>query len=142
MLTVTNTIQIAEDELEEKFIRSPGPGGQNVNKVSSGVQLRFSARNSSAISATVFARLRGIAGHLMTGEGAIVITATQFRSQDRNRQDARDRLAALIRRASVVPKRRRPTKPSKAARAKRTDQKTQRGAIKKNRGKVSSKDYS
>lgn len=142
MLTVTNTIQIAEDELEEKFIRSPGPGGQNVNKVSSGVQLRFSARTSPAITATVFARLRGIAGQLMTGEGVVVITATQFRSQDRNRQDARDRLAALIRQASVVPKRRRPTKPSKTARAKRTDAKVQRGAVKKNRTKLSRAEYS
>lgn len=141
MLKITNTILIEEDELEEKFIRSPGPGGQNVNKVSTGVQLRFHAKNCPTITATVFTRLRSIASHLMTVDGEIILTANQTRSQDRNRQDARDRLVAMIKQATVIPKHRRPTKPGKNAKAKRTDKKTQRGAIKKNRGRVSKSDY-
>jgi ribosome-associated protein len=140
MIPVTLTLSISEDELSESFIRSPGPGGQNVNKVETAVQLRFDAANSENLPAEVFARLRGIAGQRMTTEGVIVITARRFRSQDRNRQDARDRLVDLIRQATEVPKKRRPTKPSRAARHRRMDSKTKRGKVKKTRGRVGPED--
>ena len=123
MIQITPAIAISESELEESFIRSPGPGGQNVNKVETAVQLRFDAAHSENLPAEVFARLRGIAGQRMTADGVIVITARRFRSQDRNRQDARDRLVELIRRATEVPKKRKPTKPSRAARRRRMDSK-------------------
>jgi ribosome-associated protein len=140
MIEVTPAISISENELEESFIRSPGPGGQNVNKVETAVQLRFDAANSPNLPADVIARLRGIAGQRMTTEGVIVITARRFRSQDRNRADARDRLVELIRKATEVPKKRRPTKPSLGAKRRRMDSKTKRGVVKKTRGRVSDTD--
>ncbi|WP_353570522.1 alternative ribosome rescue aminoacyl-tRNA hydrolase ArfB [Candidatus Albibeggiatoa sp. nov. BB20] len=141
MIKITNTLFIDEKELEEKFIRSPGAGGQNVNKVSTGVQLRFDAKKCGMISEAMFNRLRNIASHLMTQDGIIQVIATQFRTQERNRLDARERLADLIKQATVEPKHRRPTKPSWSAKTKRTDQKKQRGKTKKNRSKVSRSDY-
>ncbi|WP_299372459.1 alternative ribosome rescue aminoacyl-tRNA hydrolase ArfB [uncultured Kiloniella sp.] len=141
MLKITNTIQIAEEELQETFIRASGSGGQNVNKVSSAVQLRFNAKHCPTISVFVFNRLKSLASHLMTQDGEILITANSHRTQERNRQDARDRLTDLIKKATVQQKSRRPTKPSKSAKTKRTDKKKQRGAIKKDRGKVSKSDY-
>lgn len=140
MITVTPAISISENELEESFIRSPGPGGQNVNKVETAVQLRFDAAHSPNLPADVFARLKGIAGQRMTIDGVIVITARRFRSQDRNRADARDRLVELIRKATEVPKKRRPTKPSLGAKRRRMDSKTKRGSVKKTRGRVGPED--
>lgn len=136
MLRVTDQIEISEDELEERFIRSPGAGGQNVNKVSSAVQLRFDARHCRALSNAMFLRLKALAGSRMTTDGVIVLTASSFRTQDLNRKDARARLVALLQKAAVAPKHRRPTRPTKASKAKRVEGKKHAGAIKKTRGKV------
>ena len=136
MLKVTDTIEIPEDALSERFIRAPGAGGQNVNKVSSAVQLRFDARHCRALSNAVFLRLKKLAGSRMTLDGEVVITASSYRTQEANRKDARARLAALIEKAAVPPKPRRATRPSKAAKVKRVEAKKRSGAIKKNRAKV------
>jgi ribosome-associated protein len=136
MLQITDTIAISEDELEESFIRSPGPGGQNVNKVESAVQLRFDAAHSLNLPQAVFARLRGLAGRRMTNDGVVVITARRFRAQERNRKDARDRLVELIRDAATPPRHRRPTRPSRGVKQRRLEAKKKRAAIKKGRGKV------
>lgn len=141
MIDITPNISIHEDEIQESFIRSSGPGGQNVNKVETAVQIRFDARHSRNIPTYIYARLKELAGQRMTKEGVIIITANEFRSQVRNRQEARDRLCELIRQSTIEQKSRRPTKPSRAAKTKRTDQKKQRGTIKKNRGRVSNSDY-
>ncbi|NKB60184.1 MAG: aminoacyl-tRNA hydrolase [Alphaproteobacteria bacterium] len=135
MLEITPTISLSEDELSERFIRAPGPGGQNVNKVETAVQLRFDAANSPNLPRAVYMRLAPIAGRRMTRDGVIVITANRFRSQERNRQDARDRLADLIRQAATPPKHRRPTKPGKAAKQRRLDSKKRRSGVKKTRGR-------
>ncbi|WP_169543578.1 alternative ribosome rescue aminoacyl-tRNA hydrolase ArfB [Sneathiella aquimaris] len=142
MIQITPQIFIHDDEIEESFIRSSGPGGQNVNKVSSAVQLRFDAKSSASISETLFNRMRQVASHLMTKEGVLIITAESFRSQERNRADAKERLSEVIRKASIVPKTRRPTKPTYSSKLKRMDKKKQRGTIKKNRGRVSKSDFS
>ena len=135
MLQVTPTIALAEDELVERFIRAPGPGGQNVNKVETAVQLRFDAAHSPNLPRAVYLRLKSLAGRRMTRDGVVVITANRFRSQERNREDARERLADLIRKAAVPPRRRRPTRPGAAAKQRRLDSKKRRGSIKKTRGK-------
>ncbi len=141
MLNITPEIQINEDELEESFVRSSGPGGQNVNKVSTSVQLRFDAKSSDSISDYVFNRLRTIASHLMTKDGVIIIIADSHRLQSRNRDDARQRLSDLIQQAAFRPKRRIATKPSRAAKARRVEAKKQRGATKKTRGRVTKSDF-
>ncbi|MFZ4532057.1 MAG: alternative ribosome rescue aminoacyl-tRNA hydrolase ArfB [Alsobacter sp.] len=133
MIRVTGRIAIDERELDEQFIRSSGPGGQNVNKVETAVQLRFDAARSPGLPDDVRARLMVLAGSRLTQEGVIVITAQRFRSQDRNRQDARERLFALIRDAAVVPRTRRPTRPTLASKVRRLDGKAKRGDVKRMR---------
>ncbi|MBD0427171.1 alternative ribosome rescue aminoacyl-tRNA hydrolase ArfB [Aquisalinus flavus] len=135
-LQVSRNIVIDDKWLEEAFIRASGPGGQNVNKVSSAVQLRFDLENCDAIPADVKARARRIAGSRLTKDGHILIEAQQFRRQEANREDARKRLVDLLKKALVQPKPRRKTAPSRAQKAKRLDAKKRRGDIKKNRGQV------
>ena len=133
MIQVTDRIAIEESELDESFIRASGPGGQNVNKVSSAVQLRFDARTSRSLPNDVSIRLQRLAGNRLTNEGVIVITASRHRSQDQNRDEARERLFAMIREAANPPPPRRATKPTKASRKRRVDNKVKRGHIKKMR---------
>ncbi|WP_058557248.1 alternative ribosome rescue aminoacyl-tRNA hydrolase ArfB [Thiohalocapsa sp. ML1] len=135
-LHITPDIAIDEDELSERFVRSPGPGGQNVNKVATAVQLSFDVRNSPSLPAAVRARLERLAGSRLDTAGVLTIHAHRHRTRERNRADARERLAELIAKASHVPKPRRPTKPSRAAKARRVDEKKQRAGIKRMRGAV------
>jgi len=136
MIYISNDIAIAESEIEERFIRSPGPGGQKVNKTESAVQLRFDARHSPALSNAHFLRLKTLCGRRMTADGVVVITARQFRTQELNRKDAMARLIDLIREAATPPKRRRPTKTPRAEKRKRLDSKKRTGEVKKARGRV------
>ena len=136
MIKITSSISINENEIEESFLRAPGPGGQKVNKTESAVQLRFNARTSRSLSEAVFLRLKTLSGRRMTRNGIIVITARRFRSQEENRRDALDRLIVLISKAAVVPKRRRPTKPSKRAKQRRLDNKRHQSDTKKGRSKI------
>lgn len=122
-MRVTRSIVIDESELTERFIHSSGPGGQNVNKVATAVELRFDVRHSPALSDAVRARLAALAGRRISGDGILVITAQRFRSQARNREDARARLAALIAAAATPPRPRRATRPSRAAKQRRLDEK-------------------
>ena len=128
-------IIIPDDALAESFLAATGPGGQNVNKVATAVQLRLDLFKLG-LSPDVYERLKRIAGSKMTNAGKLVITARRYRSQDANRQDARARLARMIADAHIVQAKRRRTRPSKAAKAKRVEKKVQRGAVKKGRGKV------
>ena len=130
MLKVNDDIAIDERELEERFVRASGPGGQNVNKVSTAVELRFDVRGSASLPPAVRVRLARLAGRRLTDEGVLVIRAERFRTQERNRDDARARLVELVRSATIVPKRRIPTKPSRAAKQKRIDDKTKRSRVK------------
>src|SRR5664279_6594114 len=134
MHRVTDTILIDDAELVEAFVRSSGPGGQNVNKVSSAVQLRFDVRRSPSLPNDVALRLMKLAGSRLTKDGVIVILAQQYRDQTRNRADARERLFDLIRQAAVKPTVRRATKVSKAQKKKRVEGKKHRSAIKNLRG--------
>jgi ribosome-associated protein len=119
-----------DNEIEESFVRASGPGGQNVNKVSSAVQIRFDLSGSRSLPQDVRERLARLAGRRLTGDGVIVIIAQRYRTQERNRRDALDRLIALVRRAAVPPAPRRPTKPSRAAKERRLKAKARRAALK------------
>ncbi len=126
-------IVIPEQEIGERFVRSAGPGGQNVNKVATAVELRFDVANSPSLPEAVRARLLAKRDRRMTADGVLVINAQRFRTQDRNRQDARERLAAFVESGRTAPKPRIATKPSRAAKARRLDAKRERSTIKKGR---------
>ena len=130
MIAVEGGVELDEAELEFSFIRASGPGGQNVNKVSTAVQMRFDARRSPSLANDVSTRLQTLAGSRLTQDGVIVITANRHRTQERNRADAIERLVALIARATVAPVIRRPTRPTKASRTKRLEDKVKRGGVK------------
>ncbi len=127
---------LPEEAIEEKFLAATGPGGQNVNKVATAVQLRLDVY-ALRLSPPVFARLRELAGSRMTADGALLVTARRYRTQEANRADARARLAELVARAHDLPARRVKTRPSKAAKAKRMESKSARGVVKRGRGRVS-----
>ena len=130
---VNDRISLGDDEVSEQFVRSPGPGGQNVNKVATAVQLRFDARGSESLPDDVRARLIDLAGARVTKHGVIVIDAHRFRTRERNREDALERLVSLVRRAAVVAKPRRATRPSRASRQRRIEDKRQRSQLKQAR---------
>jgi ribosome-associated protein len=134
MIRITDSIVLDEGEIDESFVRAAGPGGQNVNKLATAVQLRFDVRQSPSLPPAVRARLERLAGRRLTTEGVLVITAQRHRTQERNREDARERLTELIRRAAVPPVPRRPTKPTHAARKRRLESKQRRAKIKRLRG--------
>jgi ribosome-associated protein len=139
-MRINSTITISPGDITEQFVRASGPGGQNVNKVSTAVQLRFDAARSAALSDAVRRRLTVLAGRRMTTDGVLVIDARRFRSQERNRDDAYARLTDLIQRAAAPPKPRRPTKPSKAERERRLEGKRLRSRTKRGRGAPSGED--
>ena len=134
-LQITPTLRLDESELEERFIAAAGPGGQNVNKVATAVQLRFDALHSPSLTPAVRSRLAVLAGRRMTAQGVLVIAANRHRTQDRNRADARERLAALIRAAMVAPIYRVKTRPTLASKRRRLEAKTARSTIKQGRGR-------
>jgi ribosome-associated protein len=133
VIRITDHISIDEREIEESFVRASGPGGQNVNKLATAVQLRFDVRRSPSLPEGVRTRLERLAGTRMTRDGVLVIIAQRHRTQARNREDALDRLVDLLRRAAVAPRPRRPTRPSAAQRERRIEAKKHRGGVKRQR---------
>lgn len=136
LIPVTRSIAIDSDEIEESFTRATGPGGQGVNTTDSAVQLRFDVRNSPNLPEAVKVRLEALAGSRLTRDGVLILRSETARSQLLNRQEVRERLFNLIREATFVPKKRKPTRPSKAAKARRMDGKAKRSTVKSLRGKV------
>jgi ribosome-associated protein len=130
MIQVTGRIAIDEREIEESFVRSSGPGGQNVNKLSTAVQLRFDVRHSPSLPHDVRERLERIAGSRLTNDGVLIIIAQRHRTQLRNREDALNRLIEMIRQAAIAPVKRRPTRPTKASRERRIEGKKRRSGVK------------
>ena len=135
MIQVTPTIALDEAEIEESFIRASGPGGQNVNKVSSAVQLRFDVRGSPSLPNAVSIRLQKLAGSRLTQDGVLILIAQKYRTQERNRADALERLIALIQEAAVPPVPRRPTRPTLSSKKRRLETKGKRSEVKSLRGK-------
>ena len=136
MIVVTPEIAVGDDELIETFIRAQGPGGQNVNKVSSAVQVRFDVRRSRSLPDAVAVRLMKLAGSKLTQDGVLILTAQRFREQERNRADARARLIAMIAAAAVAPVKRRASRPTAASKQRRLTGKTVRAKVKTARGRV------
>jgi ribosome-associated protein len=135
VLRISPALSIDENELEESFIASAGPGGQNVNKVATAVQLRFDVLHSPSLPDPVRLRLIALSGSRLTKDGVLILTGRQYRTQERNRADVRERLVDLIRDAMVIPKKRRPTRPTRASKERRLEGKKKRGRVKEGRGK-------
>jgi ribosome-associated protein len=136
MIPITPYISIAEEELQESFLRAGGPGGQNVNKVETAVQLRFDVANSLSLPDWLKQRVRGVAGRKLTADGVLVLVAQAHRSQERNREEAKERLVEILAKAAERQAPRRATRPTKASKVRRLDEKGNRAGIKKMRGKV------
>ncbi len=136
MIRVTETIVLREDEVRERFVRSPGPGGQNVNKTATAVQLRFDVRGCPSLPESVRTRLIRLAGRRLTGDGVLVVEASRFRTREQNRRDARDRLVALVRKAAQRPRPRKKTSPPARVKEDRLEAKRRRSTVKKGRGRV------